>query len=85
MFDVAYEPRIWVNRLIQDKAVRNAIRDRWNEVKANVIPYHLMLTSAFCNLLTRQKKNFQTWNILGEFVYLNIQAAGSYDGEVANT
>ncbi len=83
MLDVAYEPRIWVNRLIQDKAVRNAIRDRWNEVKANVNSIPSYVDQLAAQLAYSQKKNFQTWNILSEFVYLNIQAAGSYDGEVA--
>lgn len=83
MLDSAYETKLWVNRLMQDKAVRNAIRERWNMVKTNVNSIPSYVDQLAAQLAYSQKKNFQTWNILNELVYLNIQAAGSYDGEVA--
>ncbi|MEJ7588560.1 MAG: CotH kinase family protein [Ferruginibacter sp.] len=33
MLDAAHEPRQWINRLMEDKAFRNRIRARWNEIK----------------------------------------------------
>ncbi|MEJ7588559.1 MAG: hypothetical protein WKI04_13440 [Ferruginibacter sp.] len=33
-------------------------------------------------LSASQKKNFLKWPILNQKVYLNLQAAGSYEGEV---
>lgn len=83
MTDVAHEPKLWINRLMLDKTFRNAVRDRWNAIKAemNSIP---AFTDVLANqLAASQQKNFQRWNILNEKVYLNLQVAGSYAGEVS--
>ena len=83
MTDVAHEPKLWINRLMEDKTFRNAVRDRWNAVKnsqVNSIP--LFVDQLAAQLAFSQKKNFQKWNILNEKVYLNLQVAGSYAGEI---
>lgn len=82
MLDSAYEPRLWINRLMQDQSFRNAIRDRWNSIKDKVNSIPSFVDQLAAQLAYSQKKNFEAWNILNEQVYLNLQAAGSYEGEV---
>ena len=82
MTDVAHEPKLWINRLMQDKTFRNAVRDRWNAIKAEMNSIPAFVDVIANQLSLSQKKNFQKWNILNEKVYLNLQVAGSYEGEV---
>lgn len=83
MLDAAHEPKLWINRLMQDKAFRNAVRDRWNTIKNDQVNTIPLFTEELARQLEySQQKNFQQWNILSEKVYLNLQVAGSYAGEI---
>jgi hypothetical protein len=82
MLDAAHEPKLWINRLMEDKNFRNAVRDRWNENKTSISSIPSFVDEFAMRLTYSQKKNFQKWNILNEKVYLNLQVAGSYEGEV---
>jgi hypothetical protein len=82
MLDAAHEPKLWINRLMEDKNFRNAVRDRWNEIKTSISSIPSFVDEFAMRLTYSQKKNFQKWNILNEKVYLNLQVAGSYEGEV---
>lgn len=81
MFDVAHEPRLWINRLMEDPAFRKAVRERWNTLKANINTVPAFADALALQLQYSQAKNFQRWNILQEKVYRNFQVAGSYKGE----
>lgn len=83
MIDVAHEPKTWINRLFKDPAFRHGVRARWNSIKASLIQeLPLYIEQRAKALRYSQVKNFQAWDILQQKVYLNLQVAGSYNGEV---
>ena len=83
MQDAAHEPKQWIRRLMEDATFRHAVRDRWNVVKdAQVKSITLFVDELAKQLAYSQKANFKRWNILNEKVYLNLQVAGSYSGEI---
>ena len=83
MFDAAQQPKQWINRLMLDRFFRNKVRKRWNEIYNDklktIIPFIDILAT---QMTASQQKNFIKWPILNEKVYLNLQIAGSYTGEV---
>lgn len=82
MIDVAHEPKTWIHRLMEDKTFRTAVRARWNIIKPQVSSISSFVEGLAAQLSESQKKNFQRWDILQQKVYLNLQVAGSYGGEV---
>lgn len=83
MVDVAHEPKLWIKRLMNDPAFRHAVRDRWNLIKQDkVFDLPQQVDQLSLPLHASQKKNFQKWPILSQKVWLNLQAAGSYPGEL---
>ncbi|GAA4299842.1 CotH kinase family protein [Compostibacter hankyongensis] len=83
MIDAGHEPRTWINRLMEDKGFRQAVRGRWNAVKTdkvNTLPQFVDQLAR--QLAFSQALNFRRWDILGVKVHQNLQAAGSYPGEV---
>ena len=81
MIDAAHEPKMWINRLMEDPAFRKAVRERWNIVKANITSIPAFVDVLAFQLQYSQTKNFQRWNILNQKVYRNFEVAGSYKGE----
>lgn len=74
---------LWFNRLFQDPAFKQKVRNRWDEIKDKEI------AEAFKNidknaayLEFSQRENFKKWNILNEIVWPNPQVFRSYEGEV---
>lgn len=83
MVDVAHEPKLWIKRLMNDPAFRHAVRDRWNLIKQDkVFDLPQQVDQLSLPLHASQKKNFQKWPILSQKVWLNLQAAGTYPGEL---
>jgi CotH kinase protein len=83
MLNAGFQPKIWINRLMQDKYFRNKIRERWNEIKGEKLNSIIFfLDQSAKNIQNSQKTNFQTWPILNTKVYNNIQALGSFEAEV---
>jgi hypothetical protein len=73
----------WYSRLFQDPKFTDAVIARWKQVKASqldTLPAFIDQTAAYLN--QSQQNNFQRWPILGETVWPNSEAAGSYQGEV---
>lgn len=73
----------WFNRLFQDPAFKQKVKDRWDEIKDKEI------ADAFKNidkhatyLELSQRENFKRWDILNEKVWPNPQVFGTYEGEV---
>lgn len=84
MLNVGFDPKIWINRLMQDKEFRTRIRKRWNEMKGeklSTIDSYIGILALKLN--ASQRKNFLAWPILNLKVYNNFQAAGSFEGEVS--
>jgi hypothetical protein len=82
MLNAAFEPKIWIKRMMEDQTFRQKIRSRWNEVKPKVNAVPGMLDQLAKQLAYSQVYNFTKWDILKRKTYLEIQVAGSYEGEV---
>lgn len=82
MLDAAHEPKQWINQLMKDPTFRAEVRKRWNEVK-DIIKVENFITAKAASIGSSQKKNFLKWPILDQKIYLNIQAAGSFESEVS--
>jgi spore coat protein CotH len=84
MFNSAHQPKIWINRLMEDASFRQKVRSRWNEIKATQVQtLPPMVDQLAKKLAVSQKKNFLKWNILSKKVYLEYYIGGSYNSEVS--
>lgn len=83
MLSVGFEPKMWINRLMQDKTFKSKVRTRWNEIKAGkLIQIPDYIDKMVQMIDASQQKNFQKWTILNQNVYNNYQALGSFEAEV---
>jgi hypothetical protein len=74
----------WINRLLQDPAFVQRLKDRWNAVHSTIVA---PVTTTFIDetaghLSASQQNNFVRWPILGIYVWPNATVPGSYAGEV---
>ena len=77
---------VWFARFFQDPNFAALAAARWNEVKAAAIDSLLAYVDQSAAALDlSQQNNFQRWPILGQTVWPNSEAAGSYAGEVEFT
>lgn len=83
MLNSAFDPKIWINRMMEDRTFRQRIRTRWAEMKNNInaLPNDIDLLAK--KLAISQAKNFTKWDILTKQSYLELQVNGSYAGEIA--
>ncbi len=72
----------WPRRLFDDPAYAAAVAARWNELKPQFQALPAWITQNAGALQQAQQNNFQRWPILGEYVWPNSEAAGSYQGEI---
>lgn len=73
----------WFNRLFQDPAFKQKVRNRWNEIKPKQITEALKnIDKRAAYLELSQRQNFKKWDILNELVWPNPQILGTYDAEV---
>lgn len=67
MIEDAHDPKMWIRRIAEDPAFRQAVRERWNEVKsaqmASIIDY---VEQQAAKLDHSQRFNFQRWPILSD-------------------
>lgn len=83
MYTDAHDPKLLINRMMQDPEFRKKIRSRWNELKTSVIDKLPALADQLAaKLAISQAKNFNRWNILSQKVYLENYVSGSYPKEV---
>lgn len=72
MRQVAFDSRVWIQRLSQDKWFLNAVLQRWKTLEGNglsaILTNYINATSAYIN--QSQQLNFQKWNVLNTRVYL---------------
>ena len=85
MKDAAHNPKQWIRRLLEDPKLENEIAKRWEELKEQGILEHLLdyLDLMAQELNSSQKLNFQRWDILNKEVYLELEARGTYEAELA--
>ncbi|MCB9058766.1 MAG: CotH kinase family protein [Calditrichae bacterium] len=75
----------WWRRLMEDPAYVNQAVNRWNDLRSNILSpdslnYYI---DSFANELDEaQKRNFQRWDILGQYVWPNNFIGGSYGAEI---
>jgi spore coat protein CotH len=83
MLEAGFDPKMWIQRLMQDPAFRQKIRSRWNELKPKMQTLSTTASLLEKKLAVSQVRNFSTWNILNTKVYREVQMAGTYAGEVS--
>jgi hypothetical protein len=74
---------LWINRLFEDPAFVQKVKDRWNLLKStevNSLFTFVNETSVYLN--HSQKENFNKWDVLYNFTWPNRVAVGSYESEV---
>ncbi|MFD2864099.1 CotH kinase family protein [Mucilaginibacter antarcticus] len=82
MLTSAFEPKIWIKRMMQDPNFRQKIRSRWNELKPKIMAVPGAIVPLAKKLAYSQVYNFTMWDILKKKSYLELQVNGSYDGEI---
>ncbi|GAA4084360.1 CotH kinase family protein [Mucilaginibacter panaciglaebae] len=82
MLNLAFNPKTWIKRLMEDRAFRQRIRSRWNEMRSIILALPNAIDPLAKKLAVSQVKNFTKWNILTRQSYLELQVNGSYAGEV---
>jgi hypothetical protein len=73
----------WFQRLFDDPAFSQKVKDRWNELinkEIKVVMNEIDKTAAY--LEVSQTQNFNLWEILNKEVWPNPVVTGSYEGEV---
>jgi len=74
---------LWYRRLFQDPAFVALVKARWQAERANALALLPYLDSRQAALESVQANNFARWPNLGEKVWPNPVARGSFDAEVA--
>jgi spore coat protein CotH len=82
MLNAGFDPKMWIQRLMEDPAFRQKIRSRWNELKPKMQTLPATASLLEKKLAVSQVRNFSRWNILNTKVYKEVQLAGTYAGEV---
>lgn len=83
IFRIKYHP--WWNRLFEDERFRAKVRDRYDELMPllNKIPHILKANLEALEANGCVQRNFQKWNILGKYVWPNVEPyPTSHFGEV---
>lgn len=65
MLTEAHDPRVWMNRLMNDPEFKKLARDRWNAVKETVQSIPAYVDEKAEQIKYSQIPNFQRWDVLG--------------------
>lgn len=81
----AHEPRNWIARFWEDYWFREAVGKRWKElIEAGILDHMLdYIDETAAYLSQSQQRNFQTWNILNQRVYNEVQLFSTYQAGIA--
>jgi hypothetical protein len=82
MLTSAFDPKTWINKMMEDKAFRQKIRSRWNAMKPQIMALPASIDVLAKKLALSQQRNFTKWDILTKQSYLELQVNGSYAGEI---
>jgi hypothetical protein len=75
----------WWEKLCRDHDFQLRVRDRWVELRSSLWTNDALtqkITSTAALLQQAQKRNFQRWPILGQYVWPNAYIGGTYAAEV---
>jgi CotH kinase protein len=72
----------WYAQLFKDPAFTAAVKAQWAVVRPQVLTLPAYIDTRAAALNLAQQNNFARWPILGEIVWPNTEAAGTYTGEV---
>lgn len=66
MLTNAHEPRVWMNKIMEDPEFKKLVRSKWNAVKSKLqdIPAYVDQTEA--KIRYSQIPNFMRWDVLGQ-------------------
>lgn len=78
----SYKGDGWYNRLFQDPAFVDKVKDRWQQVypELNLMPEYI--DKYVTEMGDAPARNFEKWNILNQWVWPNVKVTGSYAKEV---
>ncbi|QRR03748.1 CotH kinase family protein [Dyadobacter sandarakinus] len=76
--------RVWIKRMLEDPAFREAVRVRWKQLKAGGLRNFLdqTITGMKTTLAESQKRNYEVWPTLDTKVYLENKTSGTYEEHV---
>lgn len=83
--DDYWQMPFWWQKLMADSNFVNRINERWFQLRSNVLDTHRigsLVDSLTMHLDEAQKRNFQRWPILGEYIWPNAYIGGSYSAEI---
>lgn len=75
----------WWDRLLEDPTFAIALKQRWQELRLNELSNETLfgrVDDLTAQLDEAQARNFQQWNILGEYVWPNNFVGSTYQSEV---
>lgn len=73
----------WYTQLLKDPAFVTAVKAKWTAMKPQVAQLPAYIDTRAATLTPAAVNNYGRWPTLGERVFPNPEAAGTYDGEVA--
>ena len=63
MAEAAHDPKLWINRLMQDETFKAEMKKRWNEKKSELFRLYEYVDELALLLDMSQKANFNRWDI----------------------
>ena len=75
----------WFERLLEDDEYRDLLKCKWLDYRANQWSdenINLLIDSIALYLDEAQTRNFETWNILGNYVWPNAYVGNTYEDEI---
>ena len=72
----------WIIQLFKDPYFVSLVKARWNEKKQELAELTTFIQNRATALENSQRRNFEKWNILNQYVWPNKIVTGSYQGEV---
>ena len=73
----------WYAQLFKDPAFVAAVKARYKEMRPQLLTLPAYIDTRTAAMSLTQQNNFGRWPILGEEVWPNQQAAGTYQGEIS--
>lgn len=76
----------WWNKLLNDPAFTKAALERWRTLRLNEFKTETLINriNNLASILDEsQRRNFERWDIIGEYVWPNGQVSSSYNGEIS--
>lgn len=76
----ANEPKLWIQRMLQDPHFKTALSKRWKELKAAGLKNSMntWVTNFASTLNLSQQQNYIKWPVLNTKVYLEQKSTGTY-------